>query len=46
MSSKRGGIELVATSEETKMLIIKMDELDLNVPKVVQAVLEKMFKHF
>ena len=36
--------ELAAALEETKMLTIKMDELDPNVAKVMQAVLAKILK--
>nr|BDI54719.1 serine carboxypeptidase-like 34 [Triticum aestivum] len=35
-------VEPRALQRKPKMLAIKMDELDLDVPKVVQAVLEKM----
>nr|BDI54600.1 predicted protein [Triticum aestivum] len=38
-------VEPRALQRKPKMLAIKMDELDLDVPKVVQAVLEKMLNH-
>ena len=41
---KEKKFEFAATSKDTKMLTMKMDELDTNVAMIVQAVCAKMLK--